>query len=963
MSKKEEMEIYVKENSPDIICITELLPKRSFFTNQEQFYQIEGYDLFSNDLSEGRGLAIYIKIRYSAVKLHIESVFKEALWCTIKLQNSDVLLFGCIYRSPNATEENFLQLQSLFRNVCTRRESHKLIMGDFNFREINWETITANVGEQHMSSRFIETIRDTFLFQHIKRPTRFREGNEPSTLDLVFSNEEDMIDNVSYLTGLDKSDHLILTFDFKCYTLQTNQDSTQQGRLNFFKGDYDAIREDLAKVDWDDAIDGEDLRQSWTGFTEANIKMMKKHIPVSKPPSDGRRPKPKVSRSCLDAIKMKRRKWLKYLYCKNDPNFNEYKAARNKATYELKQSKYHYEKSLATKIKTDPKIFWKYVRSKAKTKSTVSKLQMDGGLLSTNDQETATTLNNYFTTVFEKEPDGPLPHFTERTYNQVLENIEITESKIGKVVDALNASKSQGPDDFHPKYLKETKEQLTYPLKVIFEKSLNEGKLPDEWKKANVSAIFKSGEKQKPENYRPISLTSVPGKVMEKIIRNAIVQHMTDNNLFNPSQHGFIKGKSCLTQLLEFIEDVSQAIDDGYNVDVIYLDFKKAFDKVPHQRLLLKLQNYGIKGQVYEWVKDFLSDRVQRVMVNGTPSEWAEVSSGIPQGSVLGPILFLVYINDMPDVIAVLIKLYADDAKIYNRVSITDRNNQVQTSLDNSVDWANEWLMYYNFKKCHHLQIGRQEIDSKYSMKAGNETHELNKVKNEKDLGVIIDSNLLFRDHITSKVNLANRNLGIIFRSFTFIDQDMFLHLYKSLVRPHIEYASPVWSPHFKKDSIMIENVQRRATRLVRSLKGYSYSERLRKLGLPTLEYRRERADLIQVYKILNNIDILDKDKLFTVVQRATRGHSFKLYKRRSRLVSRANCFSNRVINAWNSLPETVVCAPSVNAFKNRLNNHWRGHPYKFEAACYQAGQVNRNVNYLNAPQEAEGLLYGVDDR
>ncbi|MCG8045675.1 MAG: reverse transcriptase family protein [Candidatus Thiodiazotropha endolucinida] len=642
---------------------------------------------------------------------------------------------------------------------------------------------------------------------------------------------------------------------------------------------------------------------------------------------------------------------------------NIYKAARNKATYELKQSKYHYEKSLATKIKTDPKIFWKYVRSKAKTKSTVSKLQMDGGLLSTNDQETATTLNNYFTTVFEKEPDGPLPHFTERTYNQVLENIEITESKIGKVVDALNASKSQGPDDFHPKYLKETKEQLTYPLKVIFEKSLNEGKLPDEWKKANVSAIFKSGEKQKPENYRPISLTSVPGKVMEKIIRNAIVQHMTDNNLFNPSQHGFIKGKSCLTQLLEFIEDVSQAIDDGYNVDVIYLDFKKAFDKVPHQRLLLKLQNYGIKGQVYEWVKDFLSDRVQRVMVNGTPSEWAEVSSGIPQGSVLGPILFLVYINDMPDVIAVLIKLYADDAKIYNRVSITDRNNQVQTSLDNSVDWANEWLMYYNFKKCHHLQIGRQEIDSKYSMKAGNETHELNKVKNEKDLGVIIDSNLLFRDHITSKVNLANRNLGIIFRSFTFIDQDMFLHLYKSLVRPHIEYASPVWSPHFKKDSIMIENVQRRATRLVRSLKGYSYSERLRKLGLPTLEYRRERADLIQVYKILNNIDILDKDKLFTVVQRATRGHSFKLYKRRSRLVSRANCFSNRVINSWNSLPETVVCAPSVNAFKNRLNNHWRGHPYKFEAACYQAGQVNRNVNYLNAPQEAEGLLYGVDDR
>ena len=219
------------------------------------------------------------------------------------------------------------------------------------------------------------------------------------------------------------------------------------------------------------------------------------------------------------------------------------------------------------------------------------------------------------------------------------------------------------------------------PFTTLYQKSLNEAKIPYVWKCANVTAIFKNGDRSKPTNCRPMSLTSVPGKIMERIIKDELVDHMNKNNLFCIEQHGFIKGKSCVTQLLELIEDITEAIDQGHEVDIIYLDYSKAFDKVPLKRLLTKISGYGVKGNVLNWIGDFLRNRKQRVMVNGISLEWRNITSGIPQGSMLRPILFLIFINDMPKVNQCLVKLLADDAKLYQIIKCSQDQDELQGHL------------------------------------------------------------------------------------------------------------------------------------------------------------------------------------------------------------------------------------------------------------------------------------------
>ena len=326
---------------------------------------------------------------------------------------------------------------------------------------------------------------------------------------------------------------------------------------------------------------------------------------------------------------------------------------------------------------------------------------------------------------------------------------------------------------------------------------------------------------------------------MESIIRDKVVEHMQKNNLFSPKQFGFIAGRSTILQLLHVLDIWTEIIDQGGTLDVIYCDFMKAFDKVPHKRLVHKVSKYGVTENVLGWINSFLSNRTQCVTVNKCVSDRAPVTSGIPQGSVLGPLLFVIYINDLPEVVDKdsYAFLFADDLKAFRQISSENDKLILQNDIDNLVKWADTWLLKFHPNKCVSMSLGAKVYNEYYMG-----DHKLDISHCEKDLGILIDDKLNFEKHVTQSVNKANRIMAIARKTFDYMDLQTFSYIFKGLVRPHLEYGAPLWSPHTLKTKKLIENVQKRATKTVPGLSGLSYEEHLRKLKLPTLAYRRARG-------------------------------------------------------------------------------------------------------------------------
>jgi hypothetical protein len=476
------------------------------------------------------------------------------------------------------------------------------------------------------------------------------------------------------------------------------------------------------------------------------------------------------------------------------------------------------------------------------------------------------------------------------------------------------------------------------------------GELPKEWCTSNITALFKKGAKTKLGNYRPVSLTCIVCKLLESLIRDEIMEHFIKNKLFSAKQFGFIRGRSTVLQLLKMLDQWTALLDEGGSIEVIYTDFEKAFDMVPHRRLIKKLESYGICAEVIRWIEGFLLNRQQRTRVRGHYSGWERVRSGIPQGSVLGPLLFVIFINDLPEIIEGEgdIYLFADDAKISKQIRSVEDQVQLQERCNALQSWSEKWLLKLNISKCKVLRLSNREQQSSftYSLTEAGVVTELEEVKTIRDLGVLVDSKLTFKNHILEKVSKAYSMIGIIKRNFKHVDKDTFLSLYKCMVRSQLEYANSVWNPHAAYLMEDLERVQKRATKMIPECKGKTYIERLKLLRLPSLVYRRHRGDMIEVYKILHGVYDEDTSLLLENSRSLnTRGHSLKLETIRSRYDVRKYSFRARIVSIWNSLTEEIVTAGSINSFKNRLDRYWAKQEVLYDWKAKLSGTGIRSIN------------------
>jgi len=877
------------------------------------------YNIIRKDrtMRKGGGVCAFVSKRWDVVPVALDSRFADievvCFDCLIRGTGKRVRFF-IIYRPPSYDCMAVTHMSLIIDCLSTYESTNhcNIIVGDLNLPKINWATMSCPNDNIHKP--FLSFAIESSYSQLISFPT-----HDNNILDLILCPDPSMIGCVKPVVPFGASDHDMILFN----VIVTNKSCCSFVQdpccvYNWQSADYDAIERYLSNFDWYNLVTMfPDASALWDAFKSILYDAVDWYVP--KYQHNYRNSTKLCSRlpcTLRKCLAEKRCLWRKLRLNKHDTLIrSKYRDCVHNWHFLIRQRQMQVEGRLIDKNSLG--LFYKFVNKRTSNRTDIGPIISQDNITITDDYDKACAFNDYFTSVGRPD-NGVLPPCTNKTTN-ILDSVDVNEFNVLCAINRMKSGFSSGPDGLPAVFFKRLQYTVAKPLSIIFHQLLSVAYVPDDWKKALITPVYKKGPQTDCSNYRPISITCVTSKILERVICCQVREHLVNNNLLHYTQHGFTTGRSTCTNLLESFNDWTLCFQDKQQVSVVYIDFSKAFDVVSHNKLFARLQSYGIAGSLLSWLCNFYSGRTHCTKVGTTLSDISDVISGVIQGSAIGPLMFLAYLNELAEILAnfgIKVNFFADDVKVYARITNDVDRLVLQEAVDALYSWAKDWQLSISVEKCCLLNIGQRVTDVSVSI----DSTVLPVVNSCRDLGIIVTSDLSPSSHVNSIVAKAHARANAIHRCFVSRNTNLLVRAYLVYVRPLLEYNSVIWSPHLKQDIDAIERVQRRFTKRLRGFGNYTYSERLHLLKLPSLELRRLHTDLIWCYKIIFGLVALIPSDFFQFrVSSVTRGHPYKILKPHSCCTARASFFAERIVNIWNSLPHDSIDFSSLHAFKHGI--------------------------------------------
>ena len=888
-----------------------------------------------DDVSHG-GVGLFYK-NSLPVKVRSDLSFDESIVLELNFQRKTIF-FTVLYRSPSIKHNSpqFTEFLAKFRNlhtsICAEKPYAMFFTGDFNgHSQIWWPD-----GDTNAEGREIEELfNELNLTQLISEPTNFTPNCRPSCIDLIVTDQPNLILNSGTRPSLDPVCHHQIVHCKVNFRIPPPP-ACERRIWHYNRANTEAIRRSLNSFPWVQHFNiNNDVNWQVKSFTEIILNIMSNFVPNELKVMTPRDP-PWIDKDLKSKLNRKNRLYKQYVKRGHkEEDKIQLENLRTDCKASIEKAKQDYLCNLGRKLNdpsTNQKSYWKII-TRVMNKCRAPKIPP---LLVNNKfimdcKEKATLFNDFFRQTIQNGSLLPQLRYLTRAR---ISNVLIDSDEILLLLRNIDPNKSNGPDLITGHMLHLCDKGVVLPLKLIYFNILKTGVYPQLWKLANVTPVFKKDDKQVIKNYRPISLLPLCGKIFEKIIFSALYSHLVRNNLLTPNQSGFRPLDSCPNQLLYLVSEIHESFEDPKSLEVraVFLDISKAFDKVWHEGLLFKLQQNGIDGDLLRFFQCYLSHRHQRVCLNGQHSQYTAIESGVPQGSILGPLLFLIYINDLEKGLRSNVKFYADDTMLYSIVkdpqsSAADLNHDLQLIQN----WAHQWKMEFN------PDPTKQATEVLFSCKKSKVDHPpihfngnpVLRIEEQKHLGLILTPTLYFRKHIFQKIQKAKKHIGIIKNLSNYLPLKTLNQMYKTFVRPHLDYCDIIYheppkvgkAQEISLTTLMeeIERIQYKAALAVTGAwKGTNRSKVYDELGWEPLTYRRLSHRVIMLFKIVNRlIPYYLGEKLPPVRNIFSDDHIVIFREFRTRTVRFAQSFFPDAIKMWNTLMPHFQEMPTLLMLKN----------------------------------------------